>query len=146
MGLRAYFLNPISCPPSPYSYGENGQGLYCFLNQVRLPRDRSGLVWLGLCRRQLSYDNNDFSTFALISSSSFSLFQEHPLTVSIVPSPPDIKAFYFSASSGFIRLTFCPESLLAFRDTWLEVAFFVLLLGLVRLSSFGVFLSKIARH
>ena len=111
---------------------------------MRLPRGRSGLVWLGLCRRQPSYDNDDFSTFALTSSSSFSFFREHPLTVSIVPLL-GIKAFYFSVSLGFIRLTFCPESLLAFCDTLLEVAFFVLILGLVRLSSFGVFLSNIVR-
>ena len=61
------------------------------------------------------------------------------------PPSPSIKAFYFSASSGFIRLTFCLESLLAFCDTLLEVAFFVLFLGLVRLSSFGVLSSKLAR-
>ena len=145
MGLRAYFLNPISCPPA-LGYGERGQGLYRFFNQVRLPRGHLGLVWLGLCRRQPSYDNDDFSNFALTSSSSFSFFREHPLTVSIVPPPPGIKAFYFSASSGFIRLTFCPESLLAFCNTLLEVAFLVLFLGLVRLSSFGVFSSNIARR
>ena len=83
VGLCAYFLNPISCPPA-LGYGERGQGLYRFLNRVRLPRGRSGLVWLGLCRRQMSCGNDDFSTFALISSSSFSFFREHPLTVSIV--------------------------------------------------------------
>ena len=83
VGLRAYFLNPISCPPA-LGYGERGQGLYRFLNRVRLPRVCSGLVWLGLCRRQMSSSNNEFSTFALISSSSFSFFPEHPLTVSIV--------------------------------------------------------------
>ena len=143
MGLRAYFLNPISCPPA-LGYGERGQGLYHFLNRVQLPRGRSGLVWLGLCCRQPSYDNDDFLNFTLSFSSSFSFFREHPLTVSIVtppppPPPPGIKAFYFSASSGFIRLTFYPESLLVFCDTLLEVAFFVLFLGLVRLSSFDVF-------
>ena len=73
VGLRAYFLNPISCPPA-LGYGEHGQGLYRFLNRVRLPRGRSGLVWLGLCRCQMSCCNDDFSTFALISSSSFSFF------------------------------------------------------------------------
>ena len=73
VGLRAYFLNPISCPPA-LGYGERGQGLYRFLNWLRLPRGCSGLVWLGLCRRQMSCGNNDFSTFALISSSSFSFF------------------------------------------------------------------------
>ena len=83
VGLRAYFLNPISYPPA-LGYGERGQGLYRFLNRVRLPCVRSGLVWLGLCRRQMSCGTNDFSTFALISSSSFSFFQEHPLTVFIV--------------------------------------------------------------
>ena len=147
MGLRAYFLNPIICPPA-LGYGERGQGLYRFLNRVRLPRGHSGLVWLGLCRRQPSYDNDDLSIFTPTSSSSFSFFREHPLTVSIVrpPPPPGIKAFYFFASSGFIRLTFCLESLLAFYDTLLEVAFFVLFLGLVRLSSFGVFSSKIVRR
>ena len=144
MGLRSYFLNPISCPPA-LGYGERGQGLYRFLNRVQLPRGRSRLVWLGLCRRQLSHDNDDFSTFGLASSSSFSFFREHPLTVSIVP-PPGIKALYFPASSGFIRLTFCPESLLAFCDTLLEVAFFILFLGLVRLSSFCGFSSNIAKH
>ena len=144
MGLRTYFLNHISCPAT-LGYGERGQGLYRFLNRVRLPHGRSGLVWLGLCCRQPSYDNYEFSTFTLTSSSSFSFFQEHHLTVSIVP-PSGIKAFYFSASSGFIRLTFCPESLLAFFDTVLEVASFFLFLGLVRLFSFGVFSSKIARR
>ena len=83
VGLRAYFLNPISCPPA-LGYGERGQGLYRFLNRVRLPRGRLGLVWLGLCRRQMSCGNNDFSTFALISYNSFSFLQEHPLIVSIV--------------------------------------------------------------
>ena len=73
VGLRAYFLNPISCPPA-LGYGEHGQGLYRFLNRERLPRGRLGLVWLGLCRRHMSYDNDDFSTFALISSSSFGFF------------------------------------------------------------------------
>ena len=144
MGLRAYFLNPINYPLA-LGYDECGQGLYRFLNQERLPRGRSGLVWLGLCRCQPSYDNDDFSTFVLISSSSVNFFQEHPLTVSIVP-PPSIKAFYFPASLGFTRLTFCPESLLAFYDILLEVAFFVLFLRLVHLSSFGVFSSKIARR
>ena len=86
MGLRAYFLNPINCPPALgygergqglyrfLNYGERGQGLYRFLNRVRLPRGRSGLVWLGLCRRQMSCGNDDFSTFALISFSSLSFF------------------------------------------------------------------------
>ena len=148
MSLHAYFLNPISCAPA-LGYGERGQGLYRFLNRVRSLRGRSGLVWLGLCRRQPSYDNDDFSNFALISSSSFSFFQEHPLTISIMPPPPPplvLKFFTCLRSSGFIRLTFCPESLLAFCDTLLEVVFFILFLGLVRLSSFGVFSSKIARR
>ena len=83
VGLCAYFLNPISCPPT-LGYGESGQGLYRFSNRVRLPRVRSGLVWLGFCRHQTSCGTNDFSTFALISSSSFSFFREHPLTVCIV--------------------------------------------------------------
>ena len=83
VGLRAYFLNPISCPPA-LGYGERGQGLYRFLNRARLPRVRSGLVWLGLCHRHMSCDNDDFSTFALISSSSFNFFREHPLTISLV--------------------------------------------------------------
>ena len=154
MGLRAYFLNSISCPPA-LGYDERGQGLYRFLNRLRLPHGSSGLVWLGLCRRQTSCDNDDFSTFAFISSSSFSFLREHPLTVSIVPPappppppppPPDIEAFYFSTSSSFIRLAFCSESLLAFYDTLLAVALFVLFLGLVRFSSFCVSLSNIARH
>ena len=83
VGLRAYFLNPISCPPA-LGYSEHGQGQYHFSNRVRLPRVRSGLVWLGLCHRQTSCGTNDFSTFELISSSSFSFFREHPLTVYIV--------------------------------------------------------------
>ena len=83
VGLRAYFLNPISCPPA-LGCGKHGQGLYRFLNRVRLPRVRSGLVWLGLCRRQMFCGINDFSIFALISSSSFSFFREHPLSVCIV--------------------------------------------------------------
>ena len=73
VGLCAYFLNPISCPPA-LGYGKRGQGLCRFLNRVRLPRGHSRLVWLGLCRRQLSYGNDGFSTFALTSSSSFSFF------------------------------------------------------------------------
>ena len=144
MSLRAYFLNLISCPPT-LGYCERGRGLYRFLNQVRLSRGRSRLVWLGLCRCQTSCDNDDFSTFAPISASSFSFLREHSLIVSIVP-PPDIEAFYFFASSGFIRLTFCSESLLAFCDTLLGVAFFVMFLGLVRLSSFCVSSSNIARR
>ena len=87
MGLHAYFLNPISFPPA-LGYCERGQGMYRFLNRVRLPGGRSRLVWLGLCPRQPSYANDDFSNFALTSSSSFSFFREHPLTVSIVPPPP----------------------------------------------------------
>ena len=83
VGLRAYFLNLISCPPT-LGYGEHGQGLYRFSNRVRLPHIRSGLIWLGLYRRQMSYHTNDFLTFVLISSSSFSFFREHPLTVCIV--------------------------------------------------------------
>ena len=83
VGLCAYFLNPISCPPA-LGYGERWQGLYRFSNRVRLPRVRSGLFWLGLCCRQTSYGTNDFLTFALISSSFFSFFREHPLTVCIV--------------------------------------------------------------
>ena len=73
VGLHTYFLNPINCPPT-LGYGERGQGLYRFLNRVQLPRGCSGLVWLGLCLRQMSCGNDDFSTFALISSSSFSFF------------------------------------------------------------------------
>ena len=73
VGLRAYFLNSISCPPA-LGYGERGQGLCRFLNRVRLLRGGSGLVWLRLCRRQPSYGNDGFSTFALTSSSSFSFF------------------------------------------------------------------------
>ena len=73
LGLCAYFLNPISYPPA-LGYDKRGQGLYRFLNRVRLPRGCSGLVWLGFCRRQMSCGNDDFSTFALISSSSFSFF------------------------------------------------------------------------
>ena len=36
VGLRAYFLNPISCPPA-LGYDERGQGLYRFLEQARYP-------------------------------------------------------------------------------------------------------------
>ena len=73
VGLSAYFLNPITCPLA-LGHGERGQRLYCFLNRVRLPHGRSGLVWLRLCRCQPSYGNDGFSTFALTSSSSFSFF------------------------------------------------------------------------
>ena len=73
VGLRAYFLNPISCPPA-LGYGERGQGLYRFSNRVRLPRVRLGLILLGLCCHQMSCGTNDFLTFALISSSSFNFF------------------------------------------------------------------------
>ena len=73
VSLRTYFLNPISFPPA-LVYGERAQGLYRFLNRVRLPRVCSGLGWLGLCRRHMSCDNDDFSVFAPTSSSSFSCF------------------------------------------------------------------------
>ena len=33
VGLRANFLNPISCPPA-LGYGERGQGLYRFLDHA----------------------------------------------------------------------------------------------------------------
>ena len=87
-GFARLFFLTLSVAPPALGYGEHEQGLYHFLNQVRLPRGLSGLVWLGLCRRQPSYDNDEFSTFALTSSSSFSFFREHPLTISIVPRPP----------------------------------------------------------
>ena len=73
VGLRAYFLNPISCPPA-LVYNEHVQGLYRFLNRVRIARVCPGLGWLGLCRRHMSCDNDDFSVFASTSSSSFSFF------------------------------------------------------------------------
>ena len=73
VGMRTYFLNPISCLPA-LGYGERVQGLYHFLNQVRLPHVCLGLVWLGLCRRHMSCDNDDFLVFAPTSSSSFSFF------------------------------------------------------------------------
>ena len=73
MGLRAYFLNPINYLPA-LVYGERVQGLYHFLNRVRPPRVCSGLGWLGLCRRHMSCDNDDFSVFAPTSSSYFSFF------------------------------------------------------------------------
>ena len=72
-GPSRLFPNPISCPPA-FAYGEHAQGLYCFLNRVRLPRVCSGLAWLGLSRRHMSCDNDDLSVFAPISSSSFSFF------------------------------------------------------------------------
>ena len=83
VGLRAYFLNPISCPPA-LVYDERVQGLYRFLNRMRLPRVCSRLNWLGLCRRHMSCDNNDFSVFTPISSSSFSFFGEYLLIVRLV--------------------------------------------------------------
>ena len=43
VGLHAYFSNPISFP-SALGYGERVQGLYRFLNRVRLPRVHSRLV------------------------------------------------------------------------------------------------------
>ena len=73
VGLRAYFSNPISCPPA-LVYGDRAQGLNRFLNWVRLPRVCLGLGWLGLCRRHMSYDNDDFSVFTPTPSSSFSFF------------------------------------------------------------------------
>ena len=126
-GPTRLFLNPISCPPA-LGYGERGQGLFRFLNKVRLPCGHSGLGWLGLCRRQTSCDNDDFSTFELIFSSSFSSFENILLPLVLCPPPPppppDIEAFYFSASSAFVRLTIYSESLLAFCDTLLGVALF----------------------
>ena len=75
-----------------------------------------------------------------------SVSSENILRLLVLCPLPSIKAFYFSASSGFIRLTFCPKFLLAFCDTLPEVAFFVLFLGRVRLSSFCVVSSNIARR
>ena len=72
-GPSRLFSNPISCPPA-LVYGGRAQRLYRFLNQMRFPRVCSGLVRLGLSRRHMSCDNDDFSVFAPISSSSFSFF------------------------------------------------------------------------
>ena len=72
-GPSPLFLNPISCPPA-FAYRECAQGLYRFLNRVRLPRVCLGLTWLGLSRRHMSCDNDDLSVFAPISSSSFNFF------------------------------------------------------------------------
>ena len=36
VGLHAYFLNPINCPPA-LGYDERRQGLYRFLDQARYP-------------------------------------------------------------------------------------------------------------
>ena len=88
-GLARLFFKPYQLPPPPppppaLVYDERVQGLYRFLNRIRLPRVCSRLVWLGLCRRHMSCDNNDFSVFAPISSSSFSFFGEYPLTVRLV--------------------------------------------------------------
>ena len=136
MGLRAYFLNPISCPPA-LGYGERGQGLYRFLNRVRLPRVRSELVWLGLCRRQMSCGTNDLSTFELISSSSFNFFREHPLTVCIVfflllnlfPSLRVRASFFLKIVYPFVQNLFW-----CFCNTLLGVVPFILFLGPVCLS------------
>ena len=73
VGLCAYVLNPISCPPA-LVYGERVQGLYRFLNRVRPPRVFSGLGWLGLCYRHMSCNNDDFSILLPTSSSSFGFF------------------------------------------------------------------------
>ena len=43
VGLCAYFLNSISCPPT-LGYGERGQGLYRFLDQARYPHGYLGRV------------------------------------------------------------------------------------------------------
>ena len=62
---------------------------------------------------------------------------------------PDLEAFFLFSEFGFpltFVLSFRVEFLLAFCDTLLEVAFFVLFLGRVRLSSFCVFSSDIARR
>ena len=67
------FLNPISCSPA-LGYDERVEGLYRFLNRVRLPRVCLGLGWLGLCRCHMSCDDDDFSVFAPTSSTSFSFF------------------------------------------------------------------------
>ena len=93
-GPGRLFFKPYQLPPA-LGYDERGQGLYRFLNRVRLPRGRSGLVWLRLCRHQPSYDNDDSSTFVLTSSSSFSFFREHPLTISIPPPPLVLNLFTF---------------------------------------------------
>ena len=86
-GPSRLFSNPISCPPA-FAYGGCAQGLYHFLNRMRLPRVCSGLVWLGLSRHHMSCDNDDLSVFAPISSSS-----------SYVPMI--LTPFCFSVSSGF---------------------------------------------
>ena len=45
VGMRAYFLNPINCPPA-FGYDERGQGLYHFLNRVRLPDELKSHLFL----------------------------------------------------------------------------------------------------
>ena len=67
-------LKPYQLPPSALGYGERVQGLYCFLNRVRLPHVCSRLAWLGLCHRHMSGDNDDFSVFTPTSSTSFNFF------------------------------------------------------------------------
>ena len=42
-GPAPLFLNLISCPPA-LGYGEHGQGLYRFLDQVRYPHGHLGRV------------------------------------------------------------------------------------------------------
>ena len=147
-GPACLFLNPISFPPA-LVYGERVQGLYRFLNRMRLPRVCSRLVWLRLYRRHMPCVNDDFSVFASISSSSFSFFMrissDHSSCVPLI-----LKPFCFSGVQVSLSLTFAlifhAELLLAFCDTLPEVAFFFLFMGRVCLSSFFVFSGNIARR
>ena len=83
VGLRAYFFKPNQLPPSPWLQRVWARAVSLLESGATSTWSlRAGLV--RFCRRQKSYGNNDFSTFALISSSSFSFLREHPLIVSIV--------------------------------------------------------------
>ena len=81
MGLRAYFSNPISCPPA-LGYGGRGQELYRFLHRMQFPRVCLG-GGLRLSRCHVSCGNDDSWVFALIFPLlliSFSLFRRSPLS------------------------------------------------------------------
>ena len=85
VGLHAYFFKLNQLPPSPWLWRAWARVVSLLKSGATSTWPlRAGLVWLGFCHRQTSYGNNDFSTFALISSSSFSFLREYPLTVSIV--------------------------------------------------------------
>ena len=71
------FFKPYQLPPSPCVRCAWARAVTFVVSGV-ISRVSSGLDQLGLCRRHMSCDNDDFSIFALISSNSFSFFMFLP--------------------------------------------------------------------